>query len=297
MLERTDRAGMADEVMAETMISPKRISWGAIIAGTVLALGISFLFNLLGVGIGMSTIDPGKGGVPSADTLGIGAAAWWVISSLVALFIGGFAAARLGGVRNQGDAVLHGLVTWGVVTLITFYLLTTAVGGLIGGAFSALTSGASAMGQGLSQAATVAAQNGGGDANQLGPMIDRMVAEVAPGTDPQRVTQAREQLTGLLPRVIQGGQPADEARRDAVRIIADLTGVPPEQAEQRFNQQMAAITQQATEVADTTANVVSAAAIWSFVAVLLGAIATAIGSTLGAKAADGDGMMSMRRPV
>jgi len=35
-----------------------RISWGAILAGTLTALAVVSMLNLLGLGIGFSTIDP-----------------------------------------------------------------------------------------------------------------------------------------------------------------------------------------------------------------------------------------------
>jgi len=44
----------------------KRISWGAIFAGAVVAVVLGLLLNLLGLGIGLSTFEVGNGD----DTLG-----------------------------------------------------------------------------------------------------------------------------------------------------------------------------------------------------------------------------------
>ena len=84
---------------------------------------------------------------------GFGAGLWWVISSCIALGAGGFVAAWLAGVEIRFDGVLHGLVTWGVATLLTLWLLTSAIGGIVGGGFSALGSVASAAGSGVSDVA------------------------------------------------------------------------------------------------------------------------------------------------
>ena len=106
-----------------------RISWGAVFAGAIIALATQLVLTLIGTAIGLATLSPATGDGPSGTSLGMGAAAWLVLSSLISLFFGGYIAARLGGTFNGW---LHGLTTWGTVTLMTVLLLTTAAGGLIG---------------------------------------------------------------------------------------------------------------------------------------------------------------------
>jgi hypothetical protein len=108
-----------------------RISWGSIFAGAIIALATQIVLALIGMAIGLATLNPATGDSPSGTALGAGAAIWLVISSLVSLFIGGYIAARLAGRFNGW---LHGLVTWGTLTLLTLLLLTTAAGQLIGAA-------------------------------------------------------------------------------------------------------------------------------------------------------------------
>ncbi|RYY08132.1 MAG: hypothetical protein EOO36_24060, partial [Cytophagaceae bacterium] len=55
----------------------KRISWGAIFAGTVLAIVLQLALSLLGLGIGLGTIDPLTEQNPMAG-IGTGAAIWWI---------------------------------------------------------------------------------------------------------------------------------------------------------------------------------------------------------------------------
>src|SRR5829696_2599389 len=74
-----------------------RISWGAVLAGVVVALVTQLILNMIGVGIGAATIDPGTGDNPSATTFSLGAAVWWALSGIVAALAGGFAAGRLAG--------------------------------------------------------------------------------------------------------------------------------------------------------------------------------------------------------
>jgi hypothetical protein len=110
-----------------------RISWGAIFAGAAVALVVSVVLNLLGFGIGAVAVDPAEAG--QAQAIGIGAGIWTIVVSLVALFFGGWIAARLSGRARRMEGILHGLVTWSLVTLAVLWMVTTAVGTLVGGAF------------------------------------------------------------------------------------------------------------------------------------------------------------------
>jgi hypothetical protein len=108
-----------------------RISWGAVIAGAVIALATQIVLTLIGVSVGLATLNPATGDNPTGAALGAGAGIWLVVSSLISLFLGGFIAARLAG---KLDGWLHGLTTWGTLTLLMLMLLATAAGQLIGAA-------------------------------------------------------------------------------------------------------------------------------------------------------------------
>jgi hypothetical protein len=136
----------------------KRISWGAVFAGALLALVTQLGLSLLGAGIGLSTIDPMQERNPVSG-LGTGAIVWYGISTLVALYVGGMVAGRLAGAPRRADGLLHGLLSWGLVTLFTFYLLTTAVGGIISGVGGVAGRALTAAGSGIAAVAP-----GAGDA-------------------------------------------------------------------------------------------------------------------------------------
>lgn len=109
-----------------------RISWGAIIAGGLTALAISVLLNLLGVGIGLSTIDPLQEANP-LDGLGTGTIIWWFLSNIFALFGGGLVAGRMAGFPSKADGGLHGFLAWGLYATVSFYFLASFVGGVVSG--------------------------------------------------------------------------------------------------------------------------------------------------------------------
>lgn len=150
---------IVEPVVQNLIPSPaKRVSWGAIFGGVTVALVTQLLLGVLGLAIGASTIDPLRANTPTQG-LGIGTGIWFLLTGLLSLFAGGWTAGRLAGVPRAIDSALHGVLTWGIATLLTFYLLTTAVGAIMGGAARALGQGASAVGQGMA-----AASPGVGDA-------------------------------------------------------------------------------------------------------------------------------------
>ena len=117
-----------------------RVAWGAIFAGVVVALVVQLLLTMLGVGIGMATLDPASGDNPAASTFSITAAIWWFISGIIAAFAGGYVATRMSGRTVPATGAFHGLTTWAVTTLLILYLLTTTAGSLVVGVFSGVAS-------------------------------------------------------------------------------------------------------------------------------------------------------------
>jgi hypothetical protein len=134
----------------DTVIIPadlNRLSWGAVLAGALLALIIQLSLNLLGIAIGATTIHPETHDSASPQTLATGAAFWVGLSTLISLFVGGWVAARFAGIPNQIDGVLHGVVVWSLVMLISLFFLGTTLGRIISGVTSLLGEGLGMMGR------------------------------------------------------------------------------------------------------------------------------------------------------
>lgn len=107
----------------------KRVSWGAILAGSVVALVTQIMLSLLGLAAGLATVDPATEANPFGG-LAVGTGIWLAISTIISLLIGGYVAARLAGLPRRQDGIWHGIVTWGFVSLLALYLMTSAVGQL-----------------------------------------------------------------------------------------------------------------------------------------------------------------------
>jgi hypothetical protein len=83
-----------------------QISWGAVFAGATIALVMQIVLNMVGVGIGLSTVDIAAGDTPSAGSLSVGAGIWWVISGIVAAAVGGYIAGRLSAKASQSTTAI-----------------------------------------------------------------------------------------------------------------------------------------------------------------------------------------------
>ena len=262
-----------------------KVSWAAVLAGVAVALVVQRLLNLLGAGIGAAVIDPGTSDNPSATTLSVSTAVWFVVSGLMASFIGGYVASRLSGRPVPSTGALHGLTTWAVTTLVIVYLLTTSVGALVGGVFSGLGGIVSSAGSTVATAATTAAP---ALATATDPMagIEQNIRDASGGTDPAAL---RDAAVASVRAAITGDQAkAEEARNRAADAIAKAQNLPVDQAKQQvaqyekqYTDAVAQAKQQATEAAQTAATAFSAGAILAFIALTVGAIAAWIGGSVG----------------
>ena len=256
-----------------------KVSWGAIFAGVVVGLITQVLLTMLGVGIGIATLDPMTTDNPTASSFSIGAGIWYVLSGIIAAYVGGYIASRMSGKTVATTGALHGLTTWAFTTLLVLYMLSTAVGGIVGGAFSGVTS---AIG-GLGQTAATAAAPALAQANPL-EALEQQVRST--GTDPESLNNA---AISAMQALVMGdeGQKAD-AREKAAAAIASAKNVPIEDArtqvqqyETQYNQTVEQAKATALSAADTAASVVSTGAILAFVALVLGAIAGWLGGRSG----------------
>ena len=89
----------------------RRISWGAVFAGAIVALAIELMLMILGVGVGASTLHTGAS-TEQMSSLGIGAGVWFVVSALISVYVGGWVAGKLAGIPTRSIGALHGFITW-----------------------------------------------------------------------------------------------------------------------------------------------------------------------------------------
>jgi hypothetical protein len=272
----------------------KRTSWGAIFAGMVVALVVELALSVLGLGIGLGVVNPATEQAPFAG-VGIGAGIWFVVTTIVALFAGGWVAGRLAGFPRTLTGTLHGLVVWGLVTLLSFYLMTTAAGMLISGVAGVIGRGLSLVATGIQTVAPQAMQQGQQALQQRGITLDDITRQGRQllGQGGGAVTeQQNQELSQALQRLFANPQqPSAQDRETVVNILAQRTNMGRPEAEARVDQwinqyyQANVTVQQAKQGAlqttQQTFGAISKAAIWAFIGMILGAIAAGFGGALG----------------
>lgn len=110
-----------------------RISWSAVAAGTLVALATQLALSTLALGLGLGAVDVVSDPDTESGVITGAVGVWWTVSALLALFLGGWTAGRIGSGPFAPGALLRGVLVWAIVTLISFWLLTTAVSTLLGG--------------------------------------------------------------------------------------------------------------------------------------------------------------------
>jgi hypothetical protein len=145
------------------MPTPTRtgVCWGSIFAGTLVAVGAWLLLHLLGMGIGLTAIQPHHPG--SLRSVGIGTGVWTLAAPILALFVGGLVVGKLASPLDRASGAIHGVVVWALATVVSITLLWMALTAVIGGAVTAGASVASATASGAVAAV------GGGTAGEITP--------------------------------------------------------------------------------------------------------------------------------
>jgi len=147
------------EVPVSSPLREDRVRWGPIIAGLLTALTALLLLGLLGLAVGLTTVNAGtaaaQGGPPAG--LGTGAAVWSGVSGIIAFLLGGYVAGRTASVFKRGWGALNGALVFMLAVPLTLWLASQGLGVALGTLGN--LSGALASNPGAAQAAQSAAQN------------------------------------------------------------------------------------------------------------------------------------------
>jgi hypothetical protein len=265
-----------------------RVSWPAIFAGALMMLITLMLLSLLGLGIGLGTINPMDEAKP-LQGLGTGALIWWVISNLIAVFVGAYIAANLTNIRYKFSGIYHGVLAWSLFTILSFWIMTTTVGGIISGVGGAVSKSMSSLGKGVKD---MAQSPGQGDMSRINQMIQGALTKNSAASD----TATREFNIDMMAVIqdvffVNGEIRQDVSRPEIERSIARNSTLSQQDVRQatdqvmieyeRIKQDWPRIKAEAQEKTQEAAGAASKAAIWSFVSLLLGVITAAIAGRVG----------------
>jgi hypothetical protein len=111
-------------------------SWGAILAGTVVATGTQILFAVLGIALGLTVARADSATADAAPRLATAGAIWWLVTGTIAMILGGIIVGRFAGFKRWCDVSLHALTVWAA---------TAALGALVVGGSAGAATGTAAM--------------------------------------------------------------------------------------------------------------------------------------------------------
>lgn len=182
-------------------------------------------------------------------------------------------AARMSGLSRLADGIFHGLVAWGVSTLVFAYILTTSIGSVIGGAFSVLGAGAKTVAGG-------AAVTAGGVAGSQN--AQNQIETLLKGSSGGQINQ--DAISNLQSQLSAGN------RDGAVFVLTQQMGFAPDRAEQIVNTgtqlfgSAQNLPQQARNAASSAISGLSKTSWVLFVGVLLSMALGVFGGAVGSKA-------------
>lgn len=279
------------EVFREKKFMVPKISWPAIFSGVLVAAVSQLLLSLLGVGIGMASIDPIAEQKP-LEGIGIATVIWWSVTMFVSLFIGGWTTGRVYSAKVKGERTIHGLLTWCTFTVFSFLMLSTSVGMLISGIGNivgpALTAGASVaqndpdISNLLNDARNIIMQPGTVTGRGI-PATGQQGAETSALQAPGTAGQANNQLfLSSVENFFRGGDINNPETREAlINSLIAQTGMSRTEANAKVDSWITSyenLKVQAQVKADQAARATSIASIVFFFALIIGALVTVLGA-------------------
>ncbi|MDX3907005.1 MAG: hypothetical protein QHC78_15065 [Pigmentiphaga sp.] len=274
------------------------VSWGAVIAGAVIASAVSFMLLAGGSGLGFVSMSPWSGEGVSAATLGIGAVIWMILTHIISFGLGGYIAGRLRtkwvGIHNDETYfrdTAHGFLVWALSAVVSAILIGSA---LISAAAGTARMGAS-IAAGTGTAAAAAAGQAVPDGGQGLPteyFADLLLRaeQPNPAGDP---AAARAEVGRIVAASLGRGEISPEDRSYVARVVSAQTGVDQPTAEKRVDeiinrarQAAEQARQTAREAADTARKAAAGFALWAFASMLIGAFVASWMAMVGGRGRD-----------
>lgn len=173
----------------ETQEGLPRVSWGAVFTGVTIALVAYVFMCALGAAIGATLLNPLAQQDPRA--FGFGSGVWLIVTTVVAVFLGGYFAGRCAPLLGW----LHGMLAWALMVLCVVVAMTSIVSGAVSLAGRVASAGATA---------TMQSGNAGDAVNALSKEAQSALASMAnvasaPMSDPN-VRQAADTATQAVAR-------------------------------------------------------------------------------------------------
>jgi hypothetical protein len=197
-----------------------KVSWGGVFAGVLVAMGVSMLLAALGLAIGVTAIDPGD---TDPGAIGTGAIVWGALQLLIALFIGGMVATRVGAIIDRTTGFFEGVLVWVVSLILMAYLAGSGIATVASGAFTLLGGATQTFGAVIQTEGAAPSVDVSGTVDEMMEQLrsPELVNRVASVTG-LSVNETRDTLNETATRVEANRNNPTQAAEEARRGIATL---------------------------------------------------------------------------
>lgn len=261
------------------------VQWSAVIAGSIAAAALAFVLHSFAAAIGLAVSSTAPTWRDASVGLWLLSGLYLIVVALAAYGLGGYIAGRMrppfpGALADEVEAHdgAHGLLTWGLATLIT--------GVLIGMLALAVPRLAAPSGGPAGPATSVAGEN------IIAFDLDRLFRSDRRPADVD-MNYARAEAARILLTASSHSGVASDDRGYLVRLVAGRTGLAPPDAERRVDTAIASARDNIARARRSTVIL----AFMAGVAALLGAVAAWFAACAGGKHRDGEAAPSMNWTV
>jgi hypothetical protein len=284
-------------------------SWGAILAGAVVAIAVSLILLTLGSGLGFASVSPWPGRGASAAGFAMAGTIWLIVTQWLSAGVGGYIAGRL---RQRWLAThvheiffrdtAHGLVTWSVATLVVASVLVGSAASIVGGGMHAAGGLAAAAGKGAEgMGGPMAHGPMGGAAGEMGAegpggpnsaySLDKLFRNASPGAGDagSQGNGSRMEAMHIAASAAASGNMSDEDRSYLVALVASKAGISPEEAQKRvdaFTQSVEEAKTKAKAAADEARKAAASTALYTALSLLIGAFIASVSAVIGGRIRD-----------
>jgi hypothetical protein len=258
------------------------VSWAAIFAGAVSAIALTIVLTSLGAGLGLTSISAWSNVGASATTFTIGAGIGLIVVQWLASALGGFVTGRLrtkwAGLHTHEvffRDTAHGFLSWALATILGTLLLASAASSVVSGGVRA----ASTVAGGAAQAATSSVSSYAVDGLFRSDRIDASTS----------TQEAAAQATRILANGVRNGDVPPADRTYLAQLVAAKAGIPQADAQKRVDDTIAGAKDaevKARQAADAARKATATFAIFTALALLIGAFVAMAAAAFGGNLRD-----------
>lgn len=281
-VQTADRRGVLIKEEKAPESPRSALSWGAVIAGAVVAAAVSLVLIALGAGFDLAAVSPWSGSGAGAATFTAMTAIWFIVIQWLASACGGYLTGRLRTqwVNTHAHEVFfrdtaHGLVTWALATVIAAAVLTSTASSLAAGGLHAATALASG-------AATGEARTPAAGTYDLDMLFRGSAAEAGSGAAAAATSDSRAQAMRIIANGLANQGVSADDRRYLGQLVAARTGTSQAEAEQRVD----TFITRSKQAADKARKTASAIAVFTALSMLIGAFIACVAAAIGGSRRD-----------